>query len=126
MPILSYIDLGLEQVVDPYTIGEEGKGKGRLCLLGSCCRVLVGASPVARPNCADGKDGSHAGKGRAAHSVRVSHRLTPTGTLRTPRVAQRTQAGPSVASSRPGVRNADFPLLKWLSSLIFTSVEGLE
>ncbi len=34
--------------------------------------------PVADPNCADGKDSSHTGKRRAARSVRVSHRLTPT------------------------------------------------
>ena len=34
--------------------------------------------PVADPDCADGKDSSHTGKRRAAGSVRVSHRLTPT------------------------------------------------
>ncbi len=34
--------------------------------------------PVADPDCADGKDSSHTGKRRAAPSVRVSHRLTPT------------------------------------------------
>jgi len=33
---------------------------------------------VADPDCADGKDSSHTGKRRAARSVRVSHRLTPT------------------------------------------------
>ncbi len=34
--------------------------------------------PVADPNCADGKKSSHTGQRRAARSVRVSHRLTPT------------------------------------------------
>jgi len=54
--------------------------------------------PVADPDCADGKDSSHTGKRRAARSVRVSHRLTPTGTLRRPGATSCESGAPACGS----------------------------
>ena len=53
--------------------------------------------PVARPNRPEGKRRSHTGENHAAHSVRVSHRLTPTGNRNAHWLRRTSQLGYALA-----------------------------